>query len=159
MILEIIWSLLAFGGFVRAIHLARESLIDRRILGTHGNGRKLLADWQVEHAFMGVLIYLCYSSAGFSALGFRFEIIPLHARLILASGFLVATLLILVVRQERDAHYRKRTLQNAVAREAKHISGVVEDTNVRVREIQKRGQHDQPEEQADRKEGRGHRWG
>ena len=35
---------------------------------------------------------------------------------------------------------------------------MVEDTNVRVREIQKRGQHDQPEEQADRKEGRGHRY-
>ena len=38
-----------------------------------------------------------------------------------------------------------------------NLEDMAEDTNVRVREIQKRGQHDQPEEQADRQEGRGHR--
>ena len=86
MILEIAWSLLAFGGLVRAIYLARESVIDRRALGTAGNGRRLLANWQVEHAIMGVAIYLCLLFAGFSALGYRFEILPLHMRLILASG-------------------------------------------------------------------------
>ena len=102
MILEIAWSLLAFGGLVRAIYLARESVIDRRALGTAGNGRRLLANWQVEHAVMGVAIYLCLLFAGFSALGYRFEILPLHMRLILASGLLSFTLVLLVVRQERD---------------------------------------------------------
>ena len=150
MILEIAWSLLALGGLVRAIHLARESVIDRRALGKDTNGRRLLADWQVEHAFMGVAIYFCLLSAGLSALGFRFDLIPLHARLFLASAFLVSVLLLLVTRQERDASYRKRTV---LGRTPKGLSDVVNDTNVRVREIQKRGQADQPEEQEDRAEG------
>ena len=143
MILEIAWSLLAFGGLVRAIHLAREAVIDRRALGTDTNGRRLLANWQVEHAFIGVAIYLCLLCAGLSALGFRLELIPLHARLFLASAFLVSVLVLLVTRQERDANYRKRTV---LGRTPKGISDVVNDTNVRVREIQKRGQSDQPRE-------------
>ena len=86
MILEITWSLLALGGLVRAIHLARESVIDRRALGKDTNGRRLLADWQVEHAFMGVAIYFCLLSAGLSALAFRFDLIPLHLQAISGLG-------------------------------------------------------------------------
>ena len=151
MIVEIIWSLVALGGFLRAIWLWREAVLDQRALGTNANGRRLLAKWQVEHASMGILIYFSLLCAGVSALIYRFEFIPLRARLLIASLCLVAALLTLATRQERDAHYRRRTL------EGRDMDDVVRDTNRRVREIQKRGQSDQPLEETDRFEGHMHR--
>lgn len=113
MIVEIVWTLLAFGGLVRAVMLWREAMLDRRSLGDIANGRRLLARWQVEHAVMGILIYLCIFVAGYSAFIYRIGVIPLQVRLFVASGSLVVMLLILVVRQERDAHYRKLTLPSS----------------------------------------------
>lgn len=153
MIVEIVWTLVALGGLIRALTLWREAVIDRRSVRGIVNGRRLLARWQVEHAFMGVFIYFFLLMAGISALVYRFDVIPLHTRLLIASLSLVAALLALATRQERDAYYRRRTL----LANASHLEEVAVDTNVRVREMQQRGQHDQPLEEEDRQEGRDHR--
>lgn len=108
MILEIVWSVIAFLGLCRATMLLREAIIDRRALGADTNGRRILANGEVEHAALGVSIYLFILFAGLSALGYRFEVIPLHVRLSLTALALVLMLITLVTRQERDAYYRRR---------------------------------------------------
>lgn len=139
MIVEIAWSAIALGGLIRAITLWREAVKDKHALGGAAlrNGKRLLARWQIEHAWMGVLIYLFLAIAGVGALLFRFDVIPLDVRLFVASTALVAALLTLATRQERDAHYRKRTLAAATPDDLKDIAT---DTNERVRDIQERSQ-------------------
>lgn len=110
MILVVSWVLLSLFGLLRGAMLLREAILDRHALGRASNGRSVLANWQVEHAVLGMLIYWFAFVAGASAFLYYLEWISLHFRLLIASGCLVAMLVALVVRQERDAYYRKRNI-------------------------------------------------
>lgn len=105
-----VWSLIALLGLSRGLMLLREAILDRRSLGTAGNGRRMLANGEVEHAWMGVLIYFCLLAPGLIALAYRLDILPLELRLYLTPFFLVGALFALAIRQERDAYYRRRYL-------------------------------------------------
>lgn len=161
MALEIVWTTVAFIGFCRGLMLLREARRDRAALGEHANGRRIIANGQVEHAYLGVLIYFLLLGAGLSAVFYRFEFISLKWRLLAASLCLVVALFTLAFRQERDAYYRRKLLDGydplTQAEQMERVQEATEDTNQRVREIQSRGLSDQPAEEEDRRQGKEHR--
>lgn len=110
MTLVIVWLLLSLSGILRAAWLWREAVLDRRAIADDANGRRLLAHWQVEHAWQGVIIYICLFVAGVTSLLFRTGVIELWTSKLVTPMCLVVALVVLVVRQERDAEYRLRTI-------------------------------------------------
>lgn len=118
MILEIAWTIVALAGLARSIVLFREAVLDRRFLGEHTNGRRIVADGQVEHAWMGMLIYFFLLCPGVVAVAYKLGATSLEERLSLAPLFLVAALFALAIRQERDAYYRHLLLRKPLPRTA-----------------------------------------
>ena len=155
--IEIVWSLVAFGGFIRAVMLWREAVLDRLALRDIVNGKRLLARWQIEHASMGILVYFFLLCAGLAALSYRLDVIPLQTRLLVASLSLVAALITLATRQERDAYYRRVTLEGRIPDENAKARAAVFEIQQKVTEMHEDSKLDRPAEETDRAEGREHR--
>ena len=161
MLLEILWCVVASIGLMRGTDLLHEAVVDRRALGEVQNGRRIIANAQVEEAWMGVCIYFFLLAPGALALAYHLGLTSLKNRLSLVPFFLVAALLMLFFRQERRAFYRRKLLAGGLApipsEQIDNIEETTQDTNARVTEMQERGQSDQPLEQTDRSEGHTHR--
>lgn len=135
MTLEVVWTVIALFGLVRSAMLYREALMDRRVLGKAGNGKRILADWQVEHAWIGIIIYLLLTIAGVVAMVSTLGYLSLAIRFFALPAIFVALILALVIRQERDAIYRRRNLKS---NKPMQIAAIAQDTNVRVRHIEQK---------------------
>lgn len=110
MILEILWCSVAAAGLARAVWHLREAIYDRRAVEPDPDGKKTVANGQVEHAAMGLAFYAQYLGAGAIALAYKLGMTSLEDRLDLVAYLIISGLVTLVIRQERDARYRKLAL-------------------------------------------------
>jgi hypothetical protein len=156
------WIVIAFVYFGDAIRVHLRTKRAYRLALKVGNGGRRVMRSRIKTSRKHLAISFTASAVGVAVV-YRWIYLP-HPppdtqiySMVTTEGIIL--ILFLMWRIKRDAlNLIRQTDQYALDhRQMDHVEATTTDTNVRVREMQERGQSDQIEEQADRQAGRDHR--